>query len=99
MGDGYRVLVAQEVREIIEALDEKSERIVRENLQKLEEPYPGTGKGDKKKLTREGKEPLYRMHVGHTWTVFYRPADDEQVVRVLDLMTYDEAHKKYGRLE
>lgn len=99
MGDGYEVLVAREVREVLDQLDEKSERIVRENLGKLDEPYPGEGQGDKEKLTRPGAEPLYRLHVGRTWTAFYRVRDDEREVRVLDLMTIDEAHKRYGRFE
>lgn len=97
MGDGYEVLVAQNVREFLADLDEKSERIVRENLQKLSEPHPGRGSGDKEKIEWRGDE-VYRLHVGRTWTAFYDVEEDDEVVKVLKVMSVDRAHKEYGDL-
>ena len=98
MGDGYEVLVSQEVRELLDALDDKSQRIVRENLEKLADPYPGEGQGDKERIAWRGQE-VYRLHIGRTWTVFYDVEDDDEVVYVLRVMHIDDAHKEYGSLD
>lgn len=98
MGGEYNVLVSPEVNEFINGLDEKSGRIVTDNLEKLVEPYPAEGQGDKKRLERQG-EVLYRLHIGRTWTAFYEIDEEERVVRVLDVMGIDDAHKKYGQLD
>lgn len=96
MPDGdYQVLVEQGVNEFFEQLDEKSERIVRDNLAKLTEPHPGRGKGDKERLT----EKDYRLHIGRTWTAFYRIDESADVVRVMEVLPIAEAHKKYGDLD
>lgn len=94
----YKVLIDREALEYVNNLPEKSRRIVKENLKKLaEHPYPGSGGGDKEKLTHKG-ESLYRMHIGRTFTAFYRTYDKEKEVRILKVMTIDNAHKEYGRL-
>lgn len=97
MGDGYEVRVSQEVRSLLDSLDEKSRRIVRENLLKLEHPFPGEGKGDKEKIVWRGEE-VYRLHIGRTWTAFYDIHENEVVVKVLKVMPIDDAHKEYGEL-
>jgi mRNA-degrading endonuclease RelE of RelBE toxin-antitoxin system len=91
-----------EVREAetdeLTALDEKSQRIVTQNLRKLEDdpyPQPGSGRGDKQKLVVEGEE-MYRLHIGRTHTAFYAVVEDRSEVRIVDIMTIDEAHDRYG---
>ena len=37
----------------------------------------------------------YRLHIARRYTAFYRVYEDEQVVRVLSLMTIEQAHKRY----
>lgn len=98
MADGYEVLVADEVRTLLDPLDAKSERIVRENLAKLSSPYPGEGRGDKERIKWRG-EDVYRLHIGRTWTAFYDIYDGENVVRILRVMPIDDAHKEYGSLD
>lgn len=98
MGDEYDILVAQSVSEFLQGLDEKSERIVRENLEKLSEPYPGRGKGDKEKISWRG-EMVYRLHIGRTWTAFYDIVENERTVQVLEILPIDEAHEQYGDLD
>jgi mRNA-degrading endonuclease RelE of RelBE toxin-antitoxin system len=94
----YLVLIERKALEFVDSLPEKSRLIVKDNLKKLKKnPYPGRGEGDKERLTHRG-ETLYRMHIGRTFTAFYRIYDEEQVVRVLKVMTIKEAHKMYGRL-
>lgn len=94
----YKVLIDGDALKYVNSLPEKSQRIVKENLKKLgESPYPGTGKGDKEKLTRKG-EALYRMHIGRTFTAFYKIYDKEKEVKILKVMTIEKAHKEYGRL-
>jgi mRNA-degrading endonuclease RelE of RelBE toxin-antitoxin system len=94
----YDILLADDAREYTDALDDKSTRIVKENLRKLaEEPYPkpGAGSGDREKLVVDGEE-LYRLHIGRTHTAFYVVLEDEQEVRVVDITDIDDAHKRYG---
>lgn len=92
----YSILLGDEARDYLQALDDKSQRIVKDNLRKLaENPYPGSGKGDKEKLVVDGEE-MYRLHIGRTHTAFYLVLEDDQEVRVVDIMDIDEAHKRYG---
>jgi mRNA-degrading endonuclease RelE of RelBE toxin-antitoxin system len=94
----YEVLLAEEAREYVAALDEKSKRIVKDNLRKLtDDPYPrpDTGTGDKEKLVIDGEE-LYRLHIGRTHTAFYDVLEADKEVRVIEIVDIDEAHKRYG---
>lgn len=92
----HRLLVEEEVLEFLDGLDGKSERICKDNLKKLaEDPYPGSGKGDKERLYVAGEE-VYRLHVGRTYTAFYEILEAENAVRVLELLPIDEAHDRYG---
>jgi mRNA-degrading endonuclease RelE of RelBE toxin-antitoxin system len=98
MGDEYDVLVAEDVREFIAARDEKTKRILKDNLSKLEQPYPGRGKGDKEQITWRGMS-VYRLHIGRSWTAFYEIEDDENAVKVREVLPIDEAHDEYGELD
>ncbi|MDQ2054318.1 MULTISPECIES: type II toxin-antitoxin system RelE/ParE family toxin [Halobellus] len=94
----FDILLSQNAREYLGALDEKSARIVKDNLRKLEEepyPRPGSGSGDREKLHVDGEE-MYRLHIGRTHTAFYVVLDEDQQVRVVEIVDIDEAHKRYG---
>jgi mRNA-degrading endonuclease RelE of RelBE toxin-antitoxin system len=94
----YEILLGSEAREYYQALDEKSQRIVKENLQKLsDDPYPrpNAGSGDREKLVVDGEE-IYRLHIGRTHTAFYDIIEDDNEVRVVEILDIDEAHKRYG---
>ncbi|ELY88720.1 plasmid stabilization system [Natrialba hulunbeirensis JCM 10989] len=91
----FQVVVSESVRSLLADVDDKTERIIKDNLSKLESPYPGRGAGDKERLPVDGNEK-YRLHIGRTWTAFYEIEDDENLVRVLEVLPIDEAHKRYG---
>lgn len=92
----YKIFVTDEIREFLENLDDKSSRIIKNNLDKLKEnPYPGKGTGDKEKLPIKGEE-RYRIHIGRTWTAFYSILKEQEQVRVSEILPIEEAHKKYG---
>lgn len=92
----YDVLLGDQPREYIAALDEKSERIMKDNLRQLgENPYPGRGTGDKEKIVVDGEE-MYRLHIGRTHTAFYVIREDQSEVRVVEITDIDDAHKRYG---
>jgi hypothetical protein len=59
-------------------------------------PYPGK-RGDKERFCLRGGYILYRLHIGRSWTAFYRIYEKENVVKVLEVMPIEQAHKKYGR--
>lgn len=98
MRDEYEVLVALEVVAFLDELDGKSERIVRENLTKLAAPFPGRGAGDKERIEWQGEE-VYRLHIGRTWTAFYDVDIEHEVVKVLRVMSIEDAHNEYGSLD
>jgi mRNA-degrading endonuclease RelE of RelBE toxin-antitoxin system len=43
------------------------------------------------------KTQVYRMHIGRTYTVIFKIYKDSGIVLVLDLLTIEQAHKRYGR--
>jgi len=90
----YSVLLGEIAQAYLDALDEKSEQICKENLAKLEYPYPGRGEGDKRKEMVDG-EGIYRLHIGRSHTAFYIILEGEKEVRVIDMMPIDVAHKRY----
>ena len=91
----FDILLTEEVRDFIREKDDKTRRIIKENLRKLEKPYPGQGRGDKEKLPVDGKK-RFRIHIGRTWTAFYSVIEEENEVRVSEILSIDEAHKRYG---
>ncbi len=91
----YDLFVTQEVQRSIQNQDHKSQRIIKENLKKLEKnPYPGEGIGDKERLPIMGEE-RYRIHIGRTWTAFYSILEEEKEIRISEILPIDKAHKKY----
>jgi len=38
------------------------------------------------------------MYVSRSYTIFYRIYEEEKTDKILNIMTIEEAHKKYGRL-
>lgn len=94
----YNVLLSEDAQAYYEQLDNKSQRIVKENLEKLKEqpyPKPGAGSGDREKVPVDGEE-IYRLHIGRTHTALYDILDGENQVRVVELLPIDEAHDRYG---
>lgn len=92
----YNVFLSDDARDYIQPLDDKSTRIIKDNLKKLgENPYPGSGKGDKEKLPVDGEE-LYRLHIGRTHTAFYDILEEQDRVNVVEILPIDEAHDRYG---
>ncbi len=92
----YSVLINRDAQKYVDSLTEKSRRLVKKKLEMLKDnPHPG--RADKKKLQLQNYD-LFRMHVSRSYTIFYRIYDEEKTVKVLDIMTIEEAHKKYGML-
>ncbi|MCX6691019.1 MAG: hypothetical protein NTW33_02930 [Methanoregula sp.] len=92
----FTVKLRDTVSEDINDLPEKSRRIIRIALQGLEvDPFPGT-RGDKEKITMRGGSIIYRIHISRTYTAFYSVNDENRIVKVHDIFTIEQAHKKYG---
>ena len=93
----YRLLLDKKrAKEFLENLTEKSKGIVISKLKVLtEDPHPG---GNKEHLNVRGRTEYYRLHIGRTFTVFYTIHEKEREVHVLEILTIEQAHKKYGNL-
>ena len=92
------MLLGDQPRDFLSEADEKTKRIVRENLATLgDDPYPcpGSGRGDKEKLPVDG-EIIYRLHISRSYTALYTIDESEHDVRVREILPIDDAHKRYG---
>jgi mRNA-degrading endonuclease RelE of RelBE toxin-antitoxin system len=80
----------------INRLPIKTRRIIKTALKRLEaDPFPGS-QGDKEKLVLKGGIIIYRLHISRRYTVFYEIDEEEKLVIVQEILTIEQAHKKYG---
>ena len=94
----FEIRVRKPVAAFLDTLPGKSRRIVAAALKDLGgNPFPGSG-GNKELLTLSGGRQVYRLHIARTYTVFYGVDTDAGIVRVYELLTIEQAHKRYGRL-
>ncbi|MGA2105635.1 hypothetical protein [Methanoregula sp.] len=92
----FPILIEDTAQEFFDDLPGKSQRIVKSKIAHLSDnPYPGKD-GDKERFTCHGKDPVYRLYISHSYTAFYRIKDE--CVYIYDLMTIEQAHKKYGMI-
>jgi mRNA-degrading endonuclease RelE of RelBE toxin-antitoxin system len=79
------------------SLPQKSQKVIEENLKKLiNNPFPGDF-GDKEKLDLPINLPVYRMHIGRSYTAFYQIDLEHKTVKIDILTTIQQAHKLYRR--
>lgn len=93
----YELRIDLEAAEFLSSQDEKTKRIIKNNLEKLEEepyPSPNTKSGDKEKVTVNSKE-IYRMHISRSYTAFYVIEEGDNQVIITDIVDIDTAHKMY----
>jgi len=83
----------RKVKEYYHTLPIKSKRIVREHIERLTH-YPDID-ADIECIRQSTHSQLWRMHIARTFTMFYTIDTLEGVLRVTDLMTIEQAHKKY----
>lgn len=74
---------------------ERKEQIKSAMLIQLSNPYPDES-GDKKKLKGLRLKSVYRLRVGD-YRVFYHFNESKKIVYVSEILTAEQAHKKYGR--
>ena len=82
-------------RGVIKALEKYPDKIrehIFNHIRKLEHPYTAS---DIECL--HSRTQIYRMHIGRTYTVIFKINKELNTVLVLDLMTIEQAHKRYGR--
>jgi len=91
-----RVVIDRKALKYLSELPEKSRRLITEKCHALaDDPFPGKA-GDKELLHLDYN--IYRMHVGRSFTVFYQIADDNKLIKILEIATIEKAHKLYKRL-
>lgn len=93
----YDVLLGPDPAEFLPVADEKTTRICREKLGHLaENPYPGSGRGDREKRPIAGRRDRYRLHISRSFTAFYTVLEDEGEVGVLEIVPIEDVHDRYG---
>lgn len=94
----FTVKVRNTAAAFIESVPIKSRRMITTALAGLEEnPFPGSG-GNKERIVLRQRRELYRIHIARMFTAFYSVDIRNRVVRVHEVLTIEQAHKKYGRL-
>ncbi len=68
---------------------------IKSAIKELINPFPDSN-GDKKEL-KGTRIVTYRLRVGD-YRVFYQIDEEEKEVYVFDILTAEQAHKKYGRM-
>ncbi|OPX63113.1 MULTISPECIES: type II toxin-antitoxin system RelE/ParE family toxin [unclassified Methanoregula] len=92
----YSLILWHELADEINSLPDKSRRIIKTALKRLEEdPFPGK-EGDKEKLVLRGGIIIYRLHISRRYTVLYEIDKEEKLVIVQEILPIEQAHKKYG---
>ena len=90
----YQLLIKKKTLDYLEQLPE----IVRVKCKTLaDDPFPGKH-GDKELIQRNGHKDIYRLHIGRSYTVFYKRYKEEKIVKILEVTTIEQAHKLYGRV-
>jgi len=93
----FAVNVRNTAATFISTVPEKSRRLITIALSGLEDnPFPGTG-GDKERIVLRGGKELFRLHISHSFTAFYSIDKENRIVRVHEVLSIEQAHKKYGR--
>ena len=92
-----RVVIDRKALKYLSDLPEKSQRIIRDLCHALaEDPFPGQ-RGDRVLLHLEFT--LYRLRIRQSFTVFYQIREEEEQIRILEIMTIEKAHKLYKHFE
>ena len=92
----FSLILWHELADEINHLPEKTRRIIKTALKRLEEdPFPGS-QGDKENLVLKGGVIIYRLHISRRYTVFYEIDKEEKLVIVQEILPIEQAHKKYG---
>lgn len=86
------VNIEKGVIKTLEKYPEKIREHIFNHLRKLEDPYSAS---DVECL--HPKVQVYRMYIGRTYTIIFKIYKEQNSVMVLDLMTIEQAHKRYGR--
>jgi mRNA-degrading endonuclease RelE of RelBE toxin-antitoxin system len=86
------VRIEKGVIKTLEKYPEKIRGYIFSHFCKLEDPYNAP---DVECL--HSKVQVYRMHIGRIYTVIFKIHKESNIVQVLDLMTIEQAHKRYGR--
>lgn len=92
----FTLILWHELADEINNLPEKTRRIIKAALKRLEEdPFP-RNQGDKEKLVLRGGVVIYRLHISRSYTAFYEIDREEKLVIVQEILPIEQAHKKYG---
>ena len=92
----FQIVISKNALDFIRSLPQKSQKIMIEKCISLaDDPFPG--QGDREMIQRRDHKEIYRLHISRSYTAFYKIYKDEKIVKILDVMTIERAHKVYGR--
>ena len=93
----YTLLLWHELSDEINCLPEKTRRILKTALKRLEEDPCTGGQGNKEKLVLREGGVICRLHSSRRYTAFNAIDTEEKRVIVEEILPIGQAHKKYGK--
>jgi mRNA interferase RelE/StbE len=91
----FTVKCSKKSLKFYQSLPAKDRRIVLNHIERLRS-YPEIA-GDIECLTSSKHVQYFRMHIGRSYTVLYMVIPVISEIHVEDVMSIEQAHKRYGR--
>jgi mRNA interferase RelE/StbE len=90
----FSLILWDELADEINRMPGKIRRIIKPTLKRLEDdPFP---ESKEENQVFKGGIIIYRLHISEKYTVFYEINKEEKLVIVQEVLTIEQAHKKYG---
>jgi mRNA interferase RelE/StbE len=86
------VVIERGVVRALKKYPENHRETIFNHIRKLEDPYRAPGVE-----CLFATQQMYRMHIGRSYTLIFKILKEKDTVLVLDLMTIEQAHKRYRR--
>ena len=90
----FAIVIERKAQAFLKKLPQKTRRIIVDKILELkQDPFPG---GNKEKIDYPHPPAVYRLHVSRSFTVFYTIEQGEMLVKIEEIMTIEQAHKRYS---
>lgn len=92
----FTIVIEKKAQAFLKSVPKKTRRIIVDTIVELKlDPFPG---GNKERLDCLHPPAVYRLHISRSFTVFYTIEQGEMLVKIDEITTIEQAHKRYSHL-